>query len=83
VQKDAIIILIIILDFGYFHSEGIDSIPGFNFQAIKLLPPDNDEIHVGTFPDFDGDEEQVAKKRVNEFEDLLQKMKHVDFTTES
>lgn len=42
-------------------------------QTIKLLPPSNNEIYFGAFPDFGGDEEQVSKERITDFEKLAGK----------
>ncbi len=70
----AIIIKFTAMVAGCGRSKNDDVDQGTNSQTIKLLPSDNNKIHVGVFTDFDGDEEQVTKKKVDKFEDLLQKL---------
>jgi len=39
----------------------------------KLLPPDNNKIYFGAFPDFSGTEDNVSKERIYQFEKLIDK----------
>ncbi len=40
---------------------------------VKLLPPKNNEIYFGSFPDFGGSENIVTENRISEFENLSEK----------
>jgi len=40
-------------------------------NTTKLLPPPDDRIYLGAFPDFGGSEENVTQKKIEEFEDLV------------
>lgn len=39
----------------------------------KLLPPPKNKIYFGAFPDFSGTEDNVSKKRISDFEKLIDK----------
>ena len=41
--------------------------------GIKLLPPEGNSIYFGAFPDFGGDEEDISKQKIDDFEALAQK----------
>lgn len=41
--------------------------------STKLLPPPQNKIYFGAFPDFSGPEDNVSKKRINDFEKLIDK----------
>jgi len=42
-------------------------------NSAKLLPPPDDAIYFGAFPDFGGSEETVARERIEDFETLVDK----------
>jgi len=39
----------------------------------KLLPPSDNGIYFGAFPDFGGSEDHISKKRIDDFEKLIDK----------
>lgn len=42
-------------------------------SSVKLLPPDDDKIYFGAFPDFGGSEDRVSTKKIKDFEALVDK----------
>jgi hypothetical protein len=36
--------------------------------ATKLAPPPDDKIYFGAFPDFDGSEDNVTRRKIRDFE---------------
>ncbi len=44
-----------------------------NTKTIKLQKPADNQIYFGAFPDFGGPEDEVSKKRIEDFEDLVGK----------
>ena len=53
--------------------KSVDLAPAFNegtFSAYKLLPPENNHIYFGAFPDFGGSEDNVMQGKIIDFEEL-------------
>ena len=42
-------------------------------EEIKLLPPDDNKIYFGAFPDFGGSEDQVTSQKIRDFETIFGK----------
>ena len=72
-MKLLIFIALLLFFTGCTHSNSDEHTFSQESGIIKLLPPNDDKIYFGAFPDFGGSEDQVTSKKIRDFEAIANK----------